>query len=345
MACFDSAEEILCYPTGDIRLTNGDDAAYAGRVDYLHADQLGSVIGVSDATGDDAKRQSYKPFGSEGKVIQNANFGEDETKTFLGKRFDADSGLQFLNARYYDPELGMFIQPDWFEVTEPGVGTNRYAYSHNDPVNKMDPGGNALKETEDDEEDDRTEEEREQDRDIASDESSGLGELLENIFGNGKKNEFENDGSRKVTQNRWGRIPAEKDCLIACAPKINKSTTGAPPPKWGKTFNYRKTGKQTALEHIKTGHAYIPNFKFSKKVGKSMFKKGTTTPQLKALAHEAVLKGRVIGIQRSTTGSIENYTIRHSVKGSIGRNIKGKRTNTYELMIDAKGNVRTMYPR
>ncbi len=37
----------------------------------------------------------------------------------------------------------MFIQPDWFEVTKPGVGTNRYAYSGNDPVNKMDPNGNC----------------------------------------------------------------------------------------------------------------------------------------------------------------------------------------------------------
>jgi len=36
----------------------------------------------------------------------------------------------------------MWIQPDWFEVTEPGVGTNRYAYSGNDPVNRLDPGGN-----------------------------------------------------------------------------------------------------------------------------------------------------------------------------------------------------------
>lgn len=37
----------------------------------------------------------------------------------------------------------MFLQPDWWEVTKPGVGTNRYAYSFGDPVNKMDPGGNA----------------------------------------------------------------------------------------------------------------------------------------------------------------------------------------------------------
>jgi len=38
----------------------------------------------------------------------------------------------------------MFIQPDWCEVTQAGVGTNRYAYSGNDPVNLSDPGGNFV---------------------------------------------------------------------------------------------------------------------------------------------------------------------------------------------------------
>lgn len=36
----------------------------------------------------------------------------------------------------------MFIQPDWLDPTEPGVGTNRYAYSNNDPINNVDPNGN-----------------------------------------------------------------------------------------------------------------------------------------------------------------------------------------------------------
>ena len=68
-----------------------------------------------------------------------------ETKGFIGERYDEDAGLQYLNARYYDPQLGMFIQPDWFEVTKTGVGTNRYAYSQNDPINKIDPEGNSAR--------------------------------------------------------------------------------------------------------------------------------------------------------------------------------------------------------
>lgn len=38
----------------------------------------------------------------------------------------------------------MWLSPDWWEVTEQGVGTNRYAYAHGDPVNLRDPGGNAT---------------------------------------------------------------------------------------------------------------------------------------------------------------------------------------------------------
>lgn len=38
----------------------------------------------------------------------------------------------------------MFIQSDWWDPTQPGVGTNRYAYSQNDPVNLFDPLGNSA---------------------------------------------------------------------------------------------------------------------------------------------------------------------------------------------------------
>jgi hypothetical protein len=39
------------------------------------------------------------------------------------------------------PANARFISPDDWDPTKPGVGTNRYAYSENDPINKSDPNG------------------------------------------------------------------------------------------------------------------------------------------------------------------------------------------------------------
>ncbi|MEL6201810.1 MAG: RHS repeat-associated core domain-containing protein [Pseudomonadota bacterium] len=63
------------------------------------------------------------------------------------ERHDPETGLIYLNARYHDPSIGRFISPDDWDPTIEGVGTNRYAYSANDPVNKSDPNGHASLET------------------------------------------------------------------------------------------------------------------------------------------------------------------------------------------------------
>jgi RHS repeat-associated protein len=89
------------------------------------------------------ERAVYKPFGEQTEWL-SASQPAPESKGWIGERFDADAGLQYLNARYYDPVLGMFIQPDWFDVMKPGVGTNRFSYSFNDPINKADANGNQT---------------------------------------------------------------------------------------------------------------------------------------------------------------------------------------------------------
>jgi len=50
--------------------------------------------------------------------------------------------LTIIFAAFASQASAMWIQADWLDPTQQGVGTNRYAYSFNDPVNLMDPGGN-----------------------------------------------------------------------------------------------------------------------------------------------------------------------------------------------------------
>jgi RHS repeat-associated protein len=108
---------------------------------FLHSDHLDSVRAITNSTGVVVERAVYKPFGEQTEWL-SASQTAPESKGWIGERFDADAGLQYLNARYYDPVLGMFIQPDWFDVMKPGVGTNRFGYSFNDPINLADPSGN-----------------------------------------------------------------------------------------------------------------------------------------------------------------------------------------------------------
>ncbi|MEM9222504.1 MAG: RHS repeat-associated core domain-containing protein, partial [Pseudomonadota bacterium] len=93
-----------------------------------------------DDVGDEVTRVFYKPFGEEERMEMKLS-DADETKTFLSERYDESTGLNYLNARYYDAPSGRFISPDKLNPLEPGVGTNRYAYAGNDPINFKDPSG------------------------------------------------------------------------------------------------------------------------------------------------------------------------------------------------------------
>ncbi|WP_075628011.1 RHS repeat-associated core domain-containing protein, partial [Xaviernesmea oryzae] len=65
-------------------------------------------------------------------------------KSYIGERFDPQTGLTYLNARYYDPAFGRFISPDTWDTIVKGVGTNRYSYSEDDPINKSDANGHLI---------------------------------------------------------------------------------------------------------------------------------------------------------------------------------------------------------
>ncbi|MBD9597793.1 RHS repeat-associated core domain-containing protein [Ensifer sp. ENS05] len=110
----------------------------AAHATFLHRDHLSSVRQVTDASGNLVEQNGYAAYG------EPTNTGMRTQKGYIGERFGPETGLQYLNARYYDPKFGRFILSDDWDPTKPGVGTNRYAYAGNDPVNNSDPDGHAY---------------------------------------------------------------------------------------------------------------------------------------------------------------------------------------------------------
>ncbi len=61
---------------------------------------------------------------------------------YRGYYYDAETGLYYLNSRYYSPEFGRFISPDVFASTGQGLqGANMYAYCGNNPGSRIDTSG------------------------------------------------------------------------------------------------------------------------------------------------------------------------------------------------------------
>ncbi|MGX5830928.1 RHS repeat-associated core domain-containing protein [Mesorhizobium sp. 43Arga] len=125
------AEIYTRYPHPDIKVV--------GTTKYfLHREHLASVRMVTDMSGALVEGNSYATYG------ESLNTGFQTQKGYIGERFDAETGLLYLNARYMDPVLGRFISPDDWDPTKEGVGANRYAYALNDPVNNADNNGHVA---------------------------------------------------------------------------------------------------------------------------------------------------------------------------------------------------------
>ena len=61
---------------------------------------------------------------------------------YRGYVYDTETGLYYLQSRYYDPKIGRFINADAFPSTGQGfIGNNMFAYCGNDPVNRTEIGG------------------------------------------------------------------------------------------------------------------------------------------------------------------------------------------------------------
>jgi RHS repeat-associated protein len=103
---------------------------------YPIADSLGSIVAVTDKDGNLVGRHDYEPFGAEqGSPAFNSPF------RFAGELYHPNHKLYKIGARWYDPKLGRWTQPDLVEQPKDPIQSNRYLYAAQDPVNVTDPSG------------------------------------------------------------------------------------------------------------------------------------------------------------------------------------------------------------
>jgi RHS repeat-associated protein len=104
-----------------------------GVVTYLHQDQLGSTRVLTNSSGTVVGTATYdaygRPVGSTGTASSPLGWA--------GEYRDAESGLVYLRARYYDPSTAQFLSRDPIEA----LTHEPYSYASNSPLNATDPLG------------------------------------------------------------------------------------------------------------------------------------------------------------------------------------------------------------
>lgn len=108
---------------------------------YYHKDHLQSTKMLSDRDGNIQQRHQYSAFGAETYISNPGKFPTGNQYT--DQVIDEETGLYYYKARYYDPVLARFIQPDnVFPQADNPQSLNRYSYVLNNPLLYNDPSGN-----------------------------------------------------------------------------------------------------------------------------------------------------------------------------------------------------------
>jgi RHS repeat-associated protein len=125
---------MACVPTG------GSPPQYYWEI----SDPLGTGMVMLDVDGERVRHQVFTPFGR-----TYAEVGANFRTFYAGHRRDDDSGMFYMQARWYDPGAGRFlsIDPMIRSVAIP-QSANPYSYAENNPISGFDSGGRCVSFTE-----------------------------------------------------------------------------------------------------------------------------------------------------------------------------------------------------
>jgi len=108
---------------------------------HYHLDHLGTPRVITGSGGAVVSEHTYHAFGREATDPAQ----DTEPRKFTGHERDANT-LDYMHARYYNPEWGRFLSVDPAQDSDPldPQSWNLYAYVRNNPVNATDPDGEAT---------------------------------------------------------------------------------------------------------------------------------------------------------------------------------------------------------
>ena len=120
---------------------------------YFYVKNLqGDITDIVNANGEIVSSYTYDPWGDILSISGNTTIGNLNPFRYRSYYYDSDIGLYYLQSRYYDPEIGRFINCDdanYIGLEPTVVSYNPFAYCENNPVNDSDPSGsiswNSLK--------------------------------------------------------------------------------------------------------------------------------------------------------------------------------------------------------
>ena len=128
-------------PVGMMYRTN---AYAADTYDYFLFEKnlQGDIVAVYNASGTKLLSYTYDAWGNCTVTGSTTTGAQYNPFRYRGYYYDSELGLYYLNARYYDPSIGRFINADVYVSTGQGLlGYNVFAYCRNEPVFRKDAYG------------------------------------------------------------------------------------------------------------------------------------------------------------------------------------------------------------
>lgn len=107
---------------------------------WIHTDFLGSPIARTNASGTLLNRYDYEPYG-----LTTGRWARPDGIGYSGHVNDVNSGLVYMQQRYYDPTAGRFLSVDPITTDlQSAEHFNRYLYAAGNPYKYRDPDGRIF---------------------------------------------------------------------------------------------------------------------------------------------------------------------------------------------------------